>query len=394
MMAMVSLALRMPQPVVIKLVDGSDSSITWVSSDPAKASVDQNGVVYGKAAGTVTITATQGDLSYECSVTVSGSNFEGYYSSKSQYYIDGIYYTVSGSNATVTCKGEKDQASNFSYSDSVEIPSSISFDGKNYNVTSIGQYAFYCCKITGVSIPNSVTTIEKSAFSNCRELTSITIPNSVTSIGERVFQNCTALTSVIIPKNSVLTAIPNYAFYGCTAIQKMQLPVSVKKIGSYAYQNCSNMTETKIPSSITSIGASAFAGCTKLNDIYTYTIEPQPINQNTFATYTTGTVHVPAVSWYNYYYDTQWSQFLKLENFDEPYDYINIQKDFTLYTESVGTIKGDAIEAEIGATGGFIVDGNNTQALGERRSGIRIRCSSRWRIHIRCITHGHTCICR
>ena len=65
-------------------------------------------------------------------------------------------------------------------------------------------------------VPNSVTGIEKTAFSQCNGLTSIIIPNSVTSIGISAFYNCTGLTSMIIP--SGVTSIGNYAFYGCTGM--------------------------------------------------------------------------------------------------------------------------------------------------------------------------------
>ena len=45
-------------------------------------------------------------------------------------------------------------------------------------------------------IPDSVTTINSNAFSNCTGLTSITIPDSVTNIGEKVFYNCSELETV------------------------------------------------------------------------------------------------------------------------------------------------------------------------------------------------------
>ncbi len=64
-----------------------------------------------------------------------------------------------------------------------------------------------------IIIPNSVTSIERNAFSNCNGLTSVTIPNSVTSIEDNVFEYCSGLTSVTIP-NSV-TSIGSSAFYGC-----------------------------------------------------------------------------------------------------------------------------------------------------------------------------------
>ncbi len=68
---------------------------------------------------------------------------------------------------------------------------------------------------TSVTIPESVTSIGKSAFYGCKGLTSVTIPNSVTSIGSSAFSGCTGLTSITIP-NSV-TSIDGSAFYGTNA---------------------------------------------------------------------------------------------------------------------------------------------------------------------------------
>ena len=121
--------------------------------------------------------------------------------------IDGICYNLNSEGKTAEVTYEK-------YSGEVVIPSSITSEGKEYTVTSIGENAFYYCfGLTSITIPNSVTSIGAYAFFGCSGLTSITIPNSVTSIGDEAFARCTGLTSITIP-NSV-TSIGGWALMGC-----------------------------------------------------------------------------------------------------------------------------------------------------------------------------------
>ena len=100
-------------------------------------------------------------------------------------------------------------------------------------------------KLTSITIPNSVTSIGRSAFLGCSSLTSITIPNSVTSIGESAFHSCSGLTSITIP-NSV-TSIGRSAFNGCTSLTSVTIPNSVTSIGIYAFYNCSSLTSVEAP---------------------------------------------------------------------------------------------------------------------------------------------------
>ncbi len=88
---------------------------------------------------------------------------------------------------------------------------------------------------TAYAIPDTVTSIDKEAFSGCSNLKSVTIPDSVTSIGERAFSNCSSLESVTIP-NSV-TSIGYATFYGCN-LKSVTIPASVTSIGQYAFGGC------------------------------------------------------------------------------------------------------------------------------------------------------------
>jgi hypothetical protein len=106
---------------------------------------------------------------------------------------------------------------------------------------SIGNLAFYNCSgLTGITIPDSVTSIGLYAFYNCSGLTNITIPDSVTNIDDRAFFNCKGLTSVIIPDS--VTNIGESTFFGCIGLTSVTIPDSVKGIGNNAFFFCSNLT--------------------------------------------------------------------------------------------------------------------------------------------------------
>lgn len=58
----------------------------------------------------------------------------------------------------------------------LSIPETVSCNGVNYTVASIGEMAFsYCGGLTVITIPNSVASIGERAFSNSHELTMINV---------------------------------------------------------------------------------------------------------------------------------------------------------------------------------------------------------------------------
>ena len=152
------------------------------------------------------------------------------------FEVDGIYYNINGNVATVTYKGSYETEYTNEYSGFVVIPTTVTYNGTTYPVTSIGFAAFEdCTGLTSIDIPNSVTSIGGWAFSRCTGLTSIDIPNSVTAISIGTFRYCSGLTGIGIP-NSV-TKIGDYAFEGCTRLTSVNIPNSVSYVGFCAFYN-------------------------------------------------------------------------------------------------------------------------------------------------------------
>ena len=114
----------------------------------------------------------------------------------------------------------------------------------------------YLGTASSVTIPSSVTSIEKKVFSDNKDLTSVTIPSGVTSIGNNAFSGCYNLESVTFESGSQLTSIGNNAFYS-TGLISITIPSSVTSIGSWTFGN-SQLKLITIPSSVTSIGNKAF----------------------------------------------------------------------------------------------------------------------------------------
>lgn len=108
---------------------------------------------------------------------------------------------------------------------------------------TIGAGAFFECEnLTTITIPSSVTSIERLTFEGCSNLTSVIIPNSVNSIGERAFRY-SGLVSITIPEN--LTDIEKSAFSGCRLLTSLTIPSSVQSIGDYVFNACVNLSEVK-----------------------------------------------------------------------------------------------------------------------------------------------------
>ena len=224
--------------------------------------------------------------------------FMTYSSTPSEFTVGDLIYRVNDDQVSVTVIGHVD---GYEATGDLIIPESVSYGGRDYTVTTIGESAFlYCFYLTNLSLPNSVTTIEASAFSYCQSFTGdLVIPNSVTTVGYGAFQYCSGYDGDLII-GSAVTEIGDYAFNSCDGMTgTLYIPSGVQSLGgnSFGYcafggivvdpennvydsrNDCNAIIETStnelttgckntvIPNSITAIGNNAFKGITGMTSI-------------------------------------------------------------------------------------------------------------------------------
>eukprot|EP01034_Spumella_vulgaris_P033085 gene33085-40830_t len=134
------------------------------------------------------------------------------------------------------------------------------------SVVTLGASAFQLCtKLTSVTFAPSglLSSIPNLAFDQCSNITTITLPATVTSIGTSSFSSIPALTTVAAATG--LTAIGDNAFQssGTTSGFTFTLPVGLLTIGQQAFAS-SGILAAAIPSAVTGIATQAYQSATRL----------------------------------------------------------------------------------------------------------------------------------
>ena len=302
------------------------------------------------------------------------------YDEMPDFQVDGLYYNfLEGDNVEVThpyipvvpvenvASNTKKKSHAISADDyynltNLVIPSTVTYEGKVYNVTRIGFDAFnQCDKLTFVDIPSSVKTIGVGAFYFCSSLTSITLKEGLEHIEWNAFEDCRSLENITFPNS--LKTIGNYAFsntlwyknhpngavYAGNVFYKykgdipqntsfvikegtvsispyafvkenyhedyslvsVSIPNSVKVIGEGVFYRCRALTSIVIPDGVTTIETLAFHYCKALNSVTCKAVEPPVLGSSVFSVVplTDATLYVPAESVDAYKNADQWKDF-------------------------------------------------------------------------------------
>lgn len=157
-----------------------------------------------------------------------------------EFTVDNIVYEVDASASSHGCRVSGLVSKDIS--GKLEIPSSVSFEGVNYAVTALGDYAFsYASSLSGISLPEAVRELPRFAFYGCSSLSEF-------SAGE-------------------LVEIGDFAFYGCASLESFPFSESLHFVGEQAFSLCRSLDVDTISGSDLVIGPSAFSHCYALKAV-------------------------------------------------------------------------------------------------------------------------------
>ena len=116
---------------------------------------------------------------------------------------------------------------------------------------SDGGYCFPAfSSLEHITLPDTITTIEQSAFSGCRnaDFGQLSLPD-LTSVGASAFSGCRNLEPFDFPDS--LTSIGSSAFSGCVKFRTVTLGPNVTSLGALAFYGCDQITSVTVDSPVT-----------------------------------------------------------------------------------------------------------------------------------------------
>lgn len=198
-----------------------------------------------------------------------------------------IFYNINpdGKTLTVSYGAQKYTAPG------IHIPQEVTYEGKKYTVTAIGQQAFHESYTENFTLPNTVTEIQKYAFSSCKKIKTFNFPTDLKYIREEAFwessiENCNLpeglkvigkgafreshVKSLYLP--STLTDVEGFAFAKCL-ISEVTIPGCMKIVPESLFSGCSKLHKVIVDSGVEELENSVFSGCAMDSIVFPSTLK-------------------------------------------------------------------------------------------------------------------------
>lgn len=251
------LTLDLFPQLLLTPVEASYLDLTFTSSDPGVAIVDEVGVVTGIDIGVTTITITS---NYDSSVSVDITINVVYFVDDPDFVVDdnGKITAYNGTGGDLIVPRKATSMHNDVFQNKINV-TSIDLQ----NVTTVGGAAFRNCSDLKKVIAPKVTKLIGNSFNNCSNLEEVVSPNLET-IENAVFQDCAKLSKIDLSK---VISVGQFAFSG-TALTSIDMPLITQITNrKNQFAGCTKLVSVNLPS-LTTIGADGiFSGCTSLKSI-------------------------------------------------------------------------------------------------------------------------------
>lgn len=246
-------------------LDPSRYSLTWTSSNPRVASVDENGVVTAESEGKARITL-QITIDGKTALLAARVAIEV----KSEFVIESgtlVAYKGKGGDVVIPEREGIRTIGAFAFSH-------FDLDNeKEVEKDEDGNYDFDEKKeplgndtVTSVTIPQYVETIDKYAFYNCNLLKDVVLPDTCITINQYAFYGCELLENINLDDVSIIS---DYAFYGCESLTGDALGginlSNVSLMGDYCFTG-TRMSSIDL-SNLSRSGTGCFMNCAKLTSV-------------------------------------------------------------------------------------------------------------------------------
>ena len=131
------------------------------------------------------------------------------------FTVDGIKYKMTAEDKvsiTYTTEGKPGSSNPSTYSGDFVVPSQVTYEGKTYSVTGIGNYAFRYAPITSITLPEGLVSIGEEAIYKTN-ITEVTLPNSLTTTGTYAIGQNSKLEKITVGSNAATKGWGKWVFW-------------------------------------------------------------------------------------------------------------------------------------------------------------------------------------